>query len=144
MIISGSLSTIALSMNCTSFKCGTVFISIFGNVASYFLCIPKKSDEAFKSLFNSLSSGRNARAFASVHIIATSTISPSCDHLHMDAPAPRTSSSGCATTNKYFIVFVFIYIKFKHCVIIIHLSIVFFASSTNPFNIQVHSLPHTA
>ena len=102
-----ALSLIAPSMNCTNFKCGTVFISIFGNVPSYFFFTPRKDTAASVSPSNSLSEGRNARAFASVHIIATSIALPSCDHFHMDAPAPRTSSSGCATTNKYFIVFIF-------------------------------------
>ena len=58
------------------------------------------------ALTNGLPGLLKALAFASVLMIHTSTLSPCRVHLYIDAPAPSTSSSGCATTIKYFIIIV--------------------------------------
>ena len=50
-------------------------------------------------------------------IKATSTVLFSLAHFHMDAPAPNTSSSGCATTKRYLILFQFFI--FSLCIFII-------------------------
>ena len=143
MIISGSLSLIALSINCTASNEAQYSLNIRERcliLLAYTQKIRRSVQIIVEFLiFRSECTCLRFRTH-NCHVNRVTFMRP----FPHDCACPRTSSSGWATTNKYFIVFVFIYLKFKHCVIILHLSIVFFASSTSSFSIQVHSLPHTA